>query len=213
MHGMKKRTGLHTLLAVVVTTGCATPQHEGAAMLEKDARLGTQVELKGTARDAKAGAVIVSDAGEPVYVRGLTSWPTELHGSPVAVVGTLQRRKLIPDPSVAADGAVSAGAEGEQLVLMGASEWKRGIGRLTVVTGVARNAGAGPVIVTPIGPAYVHAAGERWPAGTEGKSVTGVGDLLRKKRPATPDNDDSEFGGRPELTEEWALDHASWVVE
>ncbi len=115
--------------------------------------------------------------------------------------------------TVGEDGARSAGAEGEQRVLEGAPEWKKSLGGLTVVSGTAQNAGAGPVIVTPLGPLYLHAVGEKWPEATVGKTVTAVGKLLRKKRPSTPENDDSEFGGRPELTEEWALTGGGWVVE
>lgn len=66
---------------------------------------------RGTARDAKLGAVLVVE-GEPLYVDGLASWPDELHGKQVELEGTLQQRKLAPDPLVGPEGEQSAGMQG-----------------------------------------------------------------------------------------------------
>jgi len=70
---------------------------------------------EGTARDAKAGAAVVSD-GEPYYLEGIASWPPGLAGRRVRVSGTLRYRKLIPDPATSG-GAHAAGATGTQLVI------------------------------------------------------------------------------------------------
>ena len=90
-----------------------------------DRLLDTYTTIAGTARNAKGGAVILVDATEiPVYVEGLSSWDgTHLDWQRVAVSGTLRQKKYIPDPAVDTDGAISQGAEGDQLVLEGA-EWQ-----------------------------------------------------------------------------------------
>ncbi len=200
-------------LALVAGYGCAGPEARGVEMNARDSQLGQQVEIAGEAQNAKGGAVILTDGNEPIYVRGLERWHTELEGQRLEVAGTLYRREGLASPAAEGGQEVASGIEGEQRYLDAAPAWKKTLGRITVVTGTARNAGAGPVIVTPIGPLYVHEAGERWPNEVVGKTVTGVGRLMRNKRPVTQENDDSEFGGRPELTEEWALRHSAWFVE
>lgn len=79
--------------------------------------IGQTVELRGTAFDSKAGAVLVTDDDQTVYIDGLDYWPGDLSGKSVIVNGLLRRKKYIPDPQTDADGAISQGAEGEQLVL------------------------------------------------------------------------------------------------
>jgi hypothetical protein len=78
--------------------------------------IGRWVRLSGTARDAKGGAVLVV-ADRPIYLRGVDSWPAALLGKQVFADGLLQEEKLIPDPVVDKQGAISQGAEGMQLVL------------------------------------------------------------------------------------------------
>jgi hypothetical protein len=79
--------------------------------------------LTGTARDAKAGAVLQPDEGAVVYIEGLDSWPAALRDQRVEATGTLVEKKSIPDP-VDAQGLVSQGAWGSQCVLTGAT-WRR----------------------------------------------------------------------------------------
>ncbi|MDP2341896.1 MAG: hypothetical protein Q8O67_13140 [Deltaproteobacteria bacterium] len=74
------------------------------------------VELRGTAENAKGGAVVVV-AGQPIYLRNQAGWPDELRGTQVSVKGTLTSTKLLPSPVRAPDGAISQGAEGDQWVL------------------------------------------------------------------------------------------------
>jgi len=81
-----------------------------------DGQLGQTVTLSGTARDAAMGAVVRTSQGT-VYVLGVESWPDDVQGKTVTVTGTLQRRKLAPDPVVGADGGVSHGAAGSQVVV------------------------------------------------------------------------------------------------
>jgi hypothetical protein len=74
--------------------------------------------LVGIARDAKAGAVVVTDGG-PVYIDQLDAWPPDLHGRRVRVKGRLADVKRIPDP-VNEKGEIVQGAPGTQSVLFGA---------------------------------------------------------------------------------------------
>jgi len=75
--------------------------------------------VEGIARDAKAGAVVVSDTG-PVYIEKLGSWPSELLGKQVRVKGRLVTTKFIPDP-VNDKGELVQGAPGEQTVMRDAT--------------------------------------------------------------------------------------------
>ncbi len=79
--------------------------------------IGQKVTLLGTAKDAKAGAVLLTTDEDVVYIKGLESWPPELVDQQVSVNGVLQKAKLIPDPVIAKNGGISSGATGKQLVL------------------------------------------------------------------------------------------------
>ena len=81
-----------------------------------------RVTLQGTAKDAKAGAVLVVADDRPIYLDGLDSWPKEALGKKVQASGILVTRKYIPDP-VNENGEISQGAEGEQWVLAKV-QWK-----------------------------------------------------------------------------------------
>ena len=79
--------------------------------------LGQQVTLEGTAKDAKGGAVLITAENNVIYLKGIHSWSDDLIDKLVSVSGVLKEEKYIPDPVVAKDGAISQGAEGNQLVL------------------------------------------------------------------------------------------------
>jgi hypothetical protein len=111
--------------------GVATPAASQPAALVP-ARAGTKpvtgasatarkTTLRGVARDAKGGAVVVTDRG-PVYILGLDAWPTALAGSTVEVMGVVRQRKHLPDP-VGPGNTVAQGAWGEQTVVEGAT-WR-----------------------------------------------------------------------------------------
>jgi len=107
-------------LALVALAACADrasapPAPPPSAAPSASGPDGETVTLVGVARDAKAGAVVVGDRGEVVYLEGLASWPTDVAGRRVAASGLLVRMKHIPDP--VRQGEIAQGAWGEQLVL------------------------------------------------------------------------------------------------
>ena len=78
--------------------------------------LDKEVTLTGMAKDAKGGAVLIVNK-IPIYIKGLSSWSEDNFGKIIKVKGTLRDEKLIPDPYLNEDGAISQGAIGKQLVL------------------------------------------------------------------------------------------------
>jgi hypothetical protein len=78
--------------------------------------LDKEVILTGMAKDAKGGAVLIINE-MPIYMKGLLSWSLDHFGKIIKVKGILRDEKIIPDPHVDEDGAISQGAIGKQLVL------------------------------------------------------------------------------------------------
>ncbi len=72
--------------------------------------------LIGTAKNAKAGAVLLVDKN-PIYIEGLAEWSEELLDKQVQATGRLVQEKFIPDPGPDEHGAYSQGAIGPQSVL------------------------------------------------------------------------------------------------
>ena len=85
--------------------------------------VGQQVTLKGTARDAAEGAVVMLKDRTPVYVKGLYSWDDALDRKTVHVTGTLRVGGGSNEPLVNAKGEHSEGSEGDMLVIEDAT-WK-----------------------------------------------------------------------------------------
>ena|SRR5437870_1237846 len=83
--------------------------------------VGKQADITGVARDAMAGAVVLTDDRTPVYIDGLRAWDDSVSGSRVRVSGTLRHRGVAPTASVAKDGSVSHGMDGASYVLEDAS--------------------------------------------------------------------------------------------
>lgn len=74
------------------------------------------VTIRGTAYNAKAGAVIMTDRDEAVYLQGLREWPKDFFGKRVAAEGTLRQHRIYPEIEEK-EGVVSQGMSGEPLVL------------------------------------------------------------------------------------------------
>ena len=79
--------------------------------------LNEQITIRGIALDAKSSAVIRLANGEIIYLKEKAFWEDELLNSEVIIKGILTEQKMIPDPQVTQNGAVSTGAYGTQLVL------------------------------------------------------------------------------------------------
>ena len=79
--------------------------------------LGQNVVLKGTAKDAKGGAVLITSDNNVIYIKDFDFWPSDLIDKNISVSGFLKSDKIIPDPVTDKDGSISCGAYGDQLVL------------------------------------------------------------------------------------------------
>ncbi|MCA9564121.1 MAG: hypothetical protein KC561_11565 [Myxococcales bacterium] len=73
--------------------------------------------IRGIARSAVLGPVIVTDSGEPIYLEGIDEWPASVEGRRVEATGLRRVKKLAPDPVVDDQGAVSHGMQGESETL------------------------------------------------------------------------------------------------
>lgn len=92
--------------------------------MDGEEQLGQAVTVQGTALNAHAGALLERAGARNIYIDGLDRWPPEVYGKPVEVTGTLQSRRLAPEPVVSEGGIPSHGmAGGERLVLEGAT-WR-----------------------------------------------------------------------------------------
>ncbi|HUY01491.1 MAG TPA: hypothetical protein VMV49_18150 [Candidatus Deferrimicrobium sp.] len=79
--------------------------------------IGKEITLSGVAFDSKAGAVLKLRDNNIVYIQDLSSWSSEVIGTKNLAIGTLQKKKMILDPKIDENGAISQGAYGEQYVL------------------------------------------------------------------------------------------------
>lgn len=86
--------------------------------------IGKETTLVGQAVDCKAAACLKLKNGIVVYIPNLDFWDeSRFLGKEVYVTGVLQRKKIIPDPFIDENGAISTGAEGDQLILENA-KWE-----------------------------------------------------------------------------------------
>lgn len=74
------------------------------------------VTIRGAAENAKAGAVIVTDLDEAVYLEDLEEWPDDLLGKRIVAEGILRRRRIYPQIEIE-DDVPSQGMSGEPWVL------------------------------------------------------------------------------------------------
>lgn len=85
--------------------------------------IGKEITLVGQAVDCKAAACLKLKNDIVIYIPNLDFWNSEFLGKNVSVTGLLQRKKIIPDVRIDERGAISTGAEGDQLILENA-KWK-----------------------------------------------------------------------------------------
>ena len=88
------------------------------------ALVGSQTTVTGVARNAHAGAVVLTADRTPVYIDGRESWDeTDLDGTKVDVTGVLRRRSIVPKATVEADGAVSHGMDDDDVFVIADPSW------------------------------------------------------------------------------------------
>lgn len=78
-------------------------------------QINSQVTIEGTARNAMAGAVVLTADRTPVYVEGLDRWDRAIDGKKVSASGTLRKRG--GDDVVGANGEQASGITGDHFVL------------------------------------------------------------------------------------------------
>ena len=93
------------------------PAAAPAGPTDLDNRLDQAVTLRGTARNAVLGAVVLRDDRVPVYLDGIPQWDGPTHGKTVEVSGTLRKKLLAPEAAVGPDGGVSHGVTGLNYVI------------------------------------------------------------------------------------------------
>ncbi len=79
--------------------------------------LGQHVVLKGMAKNAKGWAVLITEDNKVIYIKGLLEWSDKLLDTEITIKGHLKKIKLIQDPQIDNNGAISQGAYGKQFVL------------------------------------------------------------------------------------------------
>jgi hypothetical protein len=79
--------------------------------------------LTGTAQNAKAGAVIMTDDGRMLYVSGMSGWPKGVDGETIVVTGVVASEDVVPAAVQAPDGTWSQGKKeaGADLIIREAS--------------------------------------------------------------------------------------------
>lgn len=110
------------VVAAALMSACGGPQPSGHKTLNTPKKRPVTEQsrtttITGVAKNAKAGAVVVLGDGNPVYVQGLDEWPDSTLDRNVEVRGVLVDEKMIPDPKVDKNGAISQGAMGDQTVI------------------------------------------------------------------------------------------------
>ncbi|NHI94864.1 MAG: hypothetical protein EAX96_20415 [Candidatus Lokiarchaeota archaeon] len=76
--------------------------------------IGKEITLKGEVANCKAGPCLSLKDGSIIYVQELND---ELIGKKIKLKATFLRKKIIPDPMIDENGAISTGAHGDQFIL------------------------------------------------------------------------------------------------
>lgn len=91
---------IYLILAILLTQNCAEMSQEN-------------ITVKGTAMDAKAGAVVVTEDEKIYYLDGLDYWDEDVAGKEVEVKGELFKIEHESKPGE----PISQGMEGTQLII------------------------------------------------------------------------------------------------
>jgi hypothetical protein len=91
-------------LCLFLSTGQAKSGHSQPEDWEQ--KIGKMVSVRGTARNAKLGAVVLSGR-QPIYLQGMNAWDDKTVNQKVLVTGVL--RKFSPPVATKKNGEYSAG--------------------------------------------------------------------------------------------------------
>jgi hypothetical protein len=110
---MWQRAWASVALALAIAGNGCNPHVERQGHVTSD-YIGKPVEIRGKAANAKGGAIVMIDE-QPIYVRGLASWPAEAEGKRVVVHGVLSTMQYLPVATKNDKGEISQGVEGGAL--------------------------------------------------------------------------------------------------
>lgn len=79
--------------------------------------IGKEICIHGTAMNAKAGAVVILEDEQILYILDLPEWDDEVLGKPIIVEGILDKKQIYPEAEVDESGAVSQGMSGKPFVI------------------------------------------------------------------------------------------------
>jgi hypothetical protein len=81
--------------------------------------------ISGTARNAKAGAMLFADDGRQLYVEGIEEWESDLRGKRLTLTGVVRRKGFYPEAGEDEGGELTQGMVGTPLVLQLTEPFKR----------------------------------------------------------------------------------------
>ena len=87
---------------------------------EPSHHIGQTVVIRGTAYDARGGAILELEDRTPIYIAGLAEWDAALNGKPLEATGLLQKRAARV-PQIAPGGAQLHGLPSSTFVLENAT--------------------------------------------------------------------------------------------
>ena len=76
-----------------------------------------KVTITGKAFDSKAGALLVTEENESIYIDQLDYWPDDCIGKTISVTGIIVKTDAIPKAGKPTDKLTKQGAEGEQTII------------------------------------------------------------------------------------------------
>jgi hypothetical protein len=77
-----------------------------------------EVVIIGIAKNARAGAVLLTEKNTPYYIDGVVSWDDDIKDKKIEVTGILKTETLSADDLQNEKGEMSAGMSGDKLIIL-----------------------------------------------------------------------------------------------